>query len=205
MARIKMTKGRSSRALSLCGPILLAISLAGCEMLDAEDENDGGILENAVEPASRSYTFSSRPAPAPSAGIDQIDMKAVEATEQLSKDRSGTKMEQLREYVDLCAPEAPRRADINCDEMKLKMREKYNSDDELFEALKKLDQLTGGQRRQSALEDFNGSADELSPEALAVAGGLLPTLDAPKATEDTGVEIENLEVLEAIVVPNLGN
>ncbi len=175
--------------------------LSACEMVEAEEEKQ--ILNNAVEPASRSYTFSSRPMEAPSAGIEQIDIDAVESTQQLSAGGSGASVEQLQEYVDLCAPEIPRREDINCDQMKLKMREKYNSDDELFEALKKLDQLTRGQKRRSLLEGLEGNGENLSTEAMAIAGGLIPVQENTSTTEEGGVEVENLEAIEAIIIPNL--
>ena len=121
-----------------------------------------------------------------SSALDAPQISSSVEAEQLTVD-------QLKDYADRCSPNAKERPpkDLDCSELKLRVKRLYKSDDDVTEALVTLDRLgrtDNVDNIDSALKDLEDGQPGSSFNSQAIAGSVT-TPQTPAPTESQ----ENLE------------
>lgn len=144
--------------------LLPALILAACAAPKVHESPGASVLD----PASRDVLTGQ--IPVTDTGMDQISSgNAANTAEQITSLEAGDAItaEQLRTYADRCAPDAaaPAPAEI-CDELRLMIKRRYKSDDELNRALNVLENLGRGGEADALLLRSGLSDGMLPPEVL---------------------------------------
>jgi len=138
-----------------------------------------------------------------SSALDAPQISSSVEAEQLTVD-------QLKDYADRCSPNAKERPpkDLDCSELKLRVKRLYKTDNEIVEALITLDRLGRTDTIDSGLEDLKDGRPGSSFSSQAIAGSVtLPQTPEPTENPDNLEDFlsENgIPVNAGAIIPNRG-
>ncbi|WP_409431960.1 hypothetical protein ACJ3XI_06970 [Litorimonas sp. RW-G-Af-16] len=131
----------------------------------------------------------------------------LDTTQIMTSARNNLTIDQLKVYADRCRPDAnlPVPADLDCSEIRLRMKRVFKSDDKVAEALFTLNRLSQTSQPDS---DIDGDFTYGSLNSQAVAGQVLQdnALSAPEPEADFAdfLEANGLSVESGAIVIDSG-